>query len=38
MLLDIPHDVVFNRLPLDTISFPKIHQNPVPSEALLAIS
>jgi hypothetical protein len=37
MLLDIPHEVVFNQLPMDSVSFPKVQQNPVPDEALRAI-
>lgn len=37
MLLDIPHEVVFNQLPMDSVSFPKVQQNPIPDEALRAI-
>jgi hypothetical protein len=37
MLLNLPHEVIFNQLPMDSVSFPKVQENPVPEEALKSI-
>jgi hypothetical protein len=37
MLLNLPHEIIFNQLPMDTVSFPKVQKNPVPEEALKCI-